>query len=337
MPTIRDVARVADVSTSTVSHVINGTRYVSEKTRTKVLDAITQLNYQHNQLASSLRNRKTNTFGVLLPNSANPYFAEILAGIEAVCFDEGYHIILGNAHDDPDRESKYLNVLLSRQVDGILLISTGAFEESIRLLKERNTPVVIIDRSSNQLMIDEISTDNQMGGRIATEHLISLGHREIACITGPTFLPSSVARVDGYRQALANANIEINEDIIVTANFQHKGGYEAAQKLFERSQKPTAIFACNDLMAVGAIAALQNMGFQLPRDVSIVGFDDISLSSYTYPRLTTVAQPARELGHRAVVRLLERLHQPENPINHDLLPVRLVIRDSSVPSGETSS
>jgi len=333
MSTIRDVAKAAKVSISTVSHVINGTRYVSPDTRERVLQAIDTLNYKHNRLASSLRNRKTFTIGVLLPNSANPYFAEVLAGIEEATYAQNYNIILGNATDDPEREQTYLNVLLSRQVDGILLISTGAFEDSIALLAANNTPVVMVDRSADLSGIDEIFTDNQAGGRLATEYLLNLGHERIGCITGPSFLTPSAKRVQGHLDAYAAAHLPHNSDWIVTGDFQHSGGYDAACKLLALDPQPTAIFACNDLMAVGAISAVHQAGLHVPQDISVVGYDDIPLASYATPRLTTVAQPAREIGHLAVKRLLQRLTNPDLPPRHEKLPIKLIERDSCAPVG----
>ena len=334
MSTIRDVAKIANVSISTVSHVINKTRYVSPETRERVEDAIQQLNYKHNRLARSLRNRKTNTIGVLLPNSANPYFAEILAGIEAAGYANDYHIIMGNANDDPKRELTYLGVLLSRQVDGILLISTGSYEQSMQLLSENNIPVVMIDRSVDLESVDEIFTDNRGGGEMATAHLVNLGHRRIGCITGPSFLTPSASRVQGYRDALTKAGIAIDDDLIVMGDFQHKGGYDAAMALLQHVQSPTAIFACNDMMAVGAVAAIQERGLRVPQDVSVIGYDDIPLASYTNPRLTTIAQPARELGHLAVERLLERFKDQKLDTRHDILPVQLIERHSCMSIGE---
>ncbi|MBZ0277065.1 MAG: LacI family transcriptional regulator [Anaerolineae bacterium] len=333
MATIRDVAKAANVSISTISHVINETRYVSPDTRERVLRAMQQLNYQHNRVASSLRNRKTYTIGVLLPNSANPYFAELLAGIEAACFEQDYHIIMGNANDDPAREQSYLKVLLSRQVDGILLISTGAFADSIHLLRENKTPVVMVDRSTELTTVDELFTDNQGGGHLATAHLLALGHRRIGCVTGPSFLTPSAARVQGYRDAFAAVGEPLREEWIVTGDFQHAGGYRAAQKLLALDDTLTAIFACNDVMAIGVMAALQEAGLRVPQDVSVIGYDDIPLASYSNPRLTTIAQPARELGHLAVERLLERLDDPDVPARLDMLPVTLVERDSCRPVG----
>lgn len=328
MSTIRDVANAARVSTSTVSHVINDTRFVKPETRERVIQAMQQLNYQHNRLASSLRNRRTQIIGVLVPNSANPYFAEVLAGIEDTCFEQNYHIILGNANDDPERERSYLEVLLSRQVDGIVLISTGDFDSSVRLLSENRTPVVMVDRSAQLDTVDEIFTDGHGGGRLATEYLLALGHRYIGCITGPSALTPSAARVMGYREALASAGIIPRNDWLFEGDFQHQSGYSAAHDFLRSREPPTAIFACNDLMAVGAMAAVQQAGLSVPYDISIIGYDDIPLASYANPRLTTISQPARELGQLAVQRLLDRFDQPDMPALHEKLPVALVERDS---------
>jgi len=328
MTTIRDVAQAANVSISTVSHVINETRAVSPKTRARVLRAIEDLNYKHNRLASSLRQRKTQTIGVLLPNSTNPYFAEVLTGIEESCFEQNYNFIMGNANDNPQRELAYLQVLLSRQVDGIVLISTGAYVDSVNLLAANQTPVVMVDRSTDIETIDEIFTTNHAGGRLATEYLLRLGHTRIVCITGPSFLTPSAQRVDGYREALSTAGIIPDANWVIAGDFQMSSGYEATKTSLALSGPPTAIFACNDLMAVGALCAVHEVGLQVPQDISIIGYDDIPLASYTTPRLSTIAQPAREIGHLAVQRLLDRLQNPDKPPQHDMLPVTLVERDT---------
>ncbi|MBP8972556.1 MAG: LacI family DNA-binding transcriptional regulator [Anaerolineae bacterium] len=329
MTTIRDVAEAAQVSTSTVSHVINGTRYVSPDTRQRVLQAMADLSYSPNRLARSLRSSQSMTLGVLLPNSANPYFAEILLGIEAACFDRGYNIILGNANDDRDRELAYLEVLISRQVDGILLISTGAYNESIALLAAHGKPVVMVDRSANSPAVDELFTANKEGGLLATSYLLGLGHRRIGCITGPSFLTPSADRVTGYFEALRGAGLPIDRTLVVTGDFQHESGYRACRQLLALAAPPTAVFACNDLMAVGALCAIHEAGLHVPDDISVVGYDDIPLASYTVPRLTTIAQPAQELGRLAVERLVTRLQKSDDtPPVQEALPVVLVERDS---------
>ena len=331
MPTIHDVARRAGVSISTVSHVINETRHVNSATRERVLAAMVELNYQPNRLARSLRNRRTHTLGVLLPNSANPFFAQVLLGIEAACFDHGYNFILGNANELAERELAYLDVLLSKQVDGILLVSTGAYEEALSFLSTRGAPVVMVDRSPGPAYcetIDTVFTDNHGGGRLATEYLLGLGHRRIACISGPSLLTSSAGRVDGYREALAAAGAAVDETLIVPGDFQHESGYQACRALMALPQPPSAIFVCNDLMAVGALCAIHEAGLRVPEDVSVIGFDNIALSSYSVPRLTTIAQPTEQLGRTAVDLMLGRLAEREAPAHNERLPVWLIERDS---------
>ncbi len=335
MPTIRDVAQAANVSTSTVSHVINGTRYVAPETQQRVRDAMQALNYSPNRLASSLRSNQTLTLGVLLPNSANPYFAEILLGIENAGFEQGYNIIMGNANDDPERELAYLKVLISRQVDGILLISTGSYDESIAFLTAQNVPVVVVDRAPGFASVTEIFTDNKQGGLLATRYLLSLGHTRIACITGPSFLTPSADRVAGYREALADVGLPVRDEWIATGDFQHEGGYRASMQLLQSDLRPTAIFACNDLMAVGATRAVFEYGLRVPHDISIIGYDNIPLASYTIPRLTTIAQPAREIGALAVERLIVSLRDDAALPERECLPVQLIERDScAAPPGD---
>jgi LacI family transcriptional regulator len=334
MATIRDVAKLAEVSMSTVSHVVNGTRFVNSETRDKVLKAMKMLDYRPNRVARSLRNRQTLTLGVLVPNSANPYFAEVLVGIERACFDLGYNIIIGNANDDPERELSYLNVLLSRQVDGVLLISTGAYKESLDLLSTYNIPVVLVDRSSQSDDVDEILTANNQGGLLATQHLLKLGHTRIGCITGPSLLTPGAERVGGYYEALKTAGIPIDERLVKSGNFDHESGYRACQELLSETPRPTAIFACNDLMAVGVLCAIHEADMQVPNDMSVIGFDDIPLASYSVPRLTTISQPSHQLGQVAVERLIGRLKNPENSVQRETLPVSFVERGSCAPLTE---
>jgi LacI family transcriptional regulator len=333
MSKIHDVAARAGVSTSTVSHVINQTRFVSQETRERVLQAIADLNYQPNRLARSLRNRKTNTLGVLLPNSANPFFAEVLLGIEAACYNLNYNVILGNAHDDPNRELSHLEVLLAKQVDGVLLVSSGAYQEVLEITQQSNTAVVMVDRVGGVQQTDTILVNNEQGGLLATRHLLALGHQRIGCIAGPSLYSPSHGRLIGYQKALHEQEIPVDGHLIVTGDFQHEGGYRACRELFSIQAPPSALFVCNDLMAVGAMFALHEMGLRVPHDVSVVGFDDIPLASYTIPALTTIAQPGRELGHLAVETLVKRIRRPDIPTTHQLLPVKLIERASCAPIG----
>lgn len=334
MVTIRDVAERAGVSTSTVSHVVNNTRYVSEATRQRVQDAMSTLQYQPNHVASSLRSRKTRTLGVLMPNSANPYFARILAAIESASYEAGYNVIIGNANND-QREKDYLDVMRSKQVDGVLLISTGNFAQSIASLQNAGVPVVLVDRPAPQTDLDTVMADNHAGGYMAAHHLIQLGHRAIGCITGPDNLITSTARYDGYRQALHEAGITPNDNWRTSGAFDHESGYHAALTLLQRTPRPTALFVCNDMMAIGAIRAASELGIALPDELSLVGFDNVSLSAYTQPPLTTIEQPADDMGARAVQQLLARIETPEMPYHREMLSVKLIERHSCKPTNNT--
>jgi LacI family transcriptional regulator len=198
-------------------------------------------------------------------------------------------------------------------------------------LTQQQVPVVVVDRAPGIESVTEIFTDNKGGGLLATRHLIELGHTAIACITGPSFLSPSADRVVGYKQAMAEANLPLDDAWIVGGDFQHGSGYRACQRLLQLDNQPTAVFACNDLMAVGALCAIHETGLRVPEDVSVIGYDDIPLASYTTPRLTTIAQPAREIGEIAVMRLIEALRSDEATAKRECLPVKLVKRDSCGP------
>ncbi len=320
---------MAGVSTSTVSHVINKTRFVSEDTRERVRQAMRDLNYTPNSIAQSLRRQRTNTIGVLLPTTANPYFGGILAAIEAASFEHGHNLVIGNANNDPTREHAYLEVLISRQIAGMLLISTGDVLHSIERLRDHNVPVVVVDRPTQNATVDEVWTDNRQGGYLATRHLLGHGHRQIACITGPDYLVNSRQRHQGYVDALTEANILILPQLVCAGQFDHESGYTATRTLLAENPGITAIFACNDLMAIGAIRAIHDAGRSVPEDISVIGFDNISMSAYTTPQLSTIDQPIHHVGAVAIRRLLDRVEHPASPAEQVVLPVTLVERGTT--------
>jgi LacI family transcriptional regulator len=331
MATIRDVARMAGVSTSTVSHVINQTRFVSEDTRQRVYAAMEELHYTPNNIAQSLRRQRTNTIGVLMPTTANPYFGGMLAAIESASFEHGHNLVIGNANNDPDREHAYLDVLISRQIDGMLLISTGDILRSVERLQERKVPVVVVDRPTRNQAVDEVLTDNRQGGYLATQHLLAQGHQHIACIAGPEHLVNSRERQQGYFDALAGAGITVDAGRVRAGEFDHASGYDVAYAILNDHPDTTAIFACNDLMAIGAMRAAHDFGLAVPSDLSVIGFDDISMAAYTNPKLTTIAQPTASVGRVAIERLLQRIESADRPAQSDVLPVTLVERESCAP------
>jgi LacI family transcriptional regulator len=328
--TMRDVAKKAGVSVTSVSHVINQTRPVSENIQQNVQSALQELGYQPNALARSLRRKQSHTIGMVVPDSANPFFAGIVRGIEDAVFTQDYTVILGNSDGDPQKELVYTKVLAEKQVDGILFVAVGkSNKEHANLINKIRVPLVVIDRDVPDLSVDSVLTDNAQGGRLAIEHLLSLEHQRIGCITGPSDLTPSADRVAGYRQALIQANIPVDESIIIKGDFQFEGGYRAARQLLTMPHPPTAIFACNDLMAVGAISASIELGYRVPEQISVIGFDDIPLASFTNPPLTTIIQPKYEMGELAATLLLKRLQNHEHPVQRRLLSTELIVRRST--------
>jgi LacI family transcriptional regulator len=332
MATIREVAEIAKVSPTTVSHVVNNTRFVSDDVRTRVVAAMRELNYRPNALARSLRRGETHTLGLILPDSANPFFAEVGHAIEGAAFALGYSVILCNTENDDNKERLYTEVLENKQVDGMIFVAAGENHEAISAIGKNGLPLVVVDRDMCSLELDTVTTDNHHGGMIATQHLLSLGHQIIGCITGPSNITPSAERVTGYNSALRQAGILVEESLLVRGDFHAPSGYSAAMQILQRHLRPTAIFVCNDMMAIGALRAAAQLGLRVPEDVAIVGFDDIELASYTTPPLTTVAQPKQEIGQLAVKLVFERMGSPSLPPRHNVLSTRLIIRESSTRS-----
>jgi len=334
-PTQEDVAREAGVSRATVSYVINnrtdGNVRISEETRCRVLEAIEELGYRPNVLARSLRQGQTHTIGMIVPDNTNPFFAEVARGVEDTSFEQGYSVILCNSDGDLDKELLYTNVLAEKRVDGILFVAAGMSTEHICALQERRMPVVVVDRDIPDVAVDSVMTANERGGWLATRHLIELGHRHIGCIAGPSDVTPSAERVTGYRHALREAGLPVDEVLILKGDFQYESGYQAARQLLSMEDPPTAIFACNDLMAIGTVSAAVRLGRQVPADLSVVGFDDVPLASFANPALTTIVQPKYEIGVVAATMLLERMQDPDRPPYRKMLDTVLVVRQSTAP------
>lgn len=332
MTTIREVAERAGVSYATVSHVVNNTRFVADDTRERVLEAMAELQYRPNAVARSLRSGRTNTIGMILPDSSNPYFAEIGRAIEEEAFKQGFSIILCNMELAPQKENLYIDVLINKQVDGIIFVAAGDQIPLLELLKRQGIPAVMIERDLPDVDVDTIITDNRLGGYQATRHLLDLGHRRIALITGPTskITPSEGRRL-GYRQALEEAGIAYDETIVCLGDFHAQSGLEITAWLLAQPSPPTAIFAGNDLMAIGSICAAEKMGLRVPRDLSVVGFDNIDLANFTNPPLTTVSQEQAPVGIWATQTLVRKIVDKNLPALKVMLPTRLILRESSAP------
>ena len=331
MANIKDVALHAGVSVTTVSHVVNGTRFVSEVARQRVEAAVRELGYVPSAVARSLKHNTTRTFGMVIPNNSNPYFAEIIQGVEARSFAAGYNVILCNSNDDPERQAAYLRVLAEKRIDGLIFVVTGSDAVVRATLGGINTPLVLLDREVSGVSSDLVEVNHVLGSQMATEHLLELGHPRVACISGPPGLSPSSQRRAGWKDALEKAGVERKESDLARGDFTARGGYLAMQTLLKRRPRPTAVFACNDLMAFGALTAAREAGIAVPQQLSIVGFDDIDLAAFSAPPLTTVAQPKQQIGTVAAELLLDRVGNARADNRQMILDPELRVRASTDP------
>ncbi|MDE1166276.1 MAG: LacI family DNA-binding transcriptional regulator [Pseudomonas sp.] len=331
MATIKDVAALAGISYTTVSHVLNKTRPVSEPVRLKVEAAIAQLDYVPSAVARSLKAKSTATIGLLVPNSTNPYFAELARGIEDHCERNGYCVILCNSDDDPGKQRSYLRVLLEKRVDGLIVASVGADGDLLSSLAAVRTPMVVVDRALEGVDTDLVCIDHELGGYLATLHLLELGHRDIACISGPLATSVAQMRLAGYRRALAEFDLKVVPERVIESDFTGQGGYEAAGQLLD-DHPPTAIFAANDMIGLGVLRAAAERNVPVPAALSVIGFDDIQMCRYVYPGLTTVGQSIREVGELAAERLLTRVAgKGQGQAMKQVVPPLIILRESTAP------
>ena len=329
MATMKDVARLAGVSTSTVSHVINNNRFVSDAIREKVTSAIHELNYAPSALARSLKLNQTHTIGMLLTASRNPFYAEIVRGVEHSCYERGYSLILCNTEGDKERMDRNLETLLQKRVDGLLIMCTESHLPSAEILERYpSIPSVMMDWAPFEGSSSIIQDNSLLGGEIATRHLISRGYTRIACIAGPHDKTPARLRLEGYQRAMAAAGLSVPEEYIVESDFEFQGGFRAMQQLLALTPVPQAVFTSNDAMAVGVYHAVWLAGLRIPQDIAVVGYDDIELAQYMTPPLSTVHQPKDELGRLAVDTLLQRLQNADPEQQLLILTPELIERGS---------
>jgi LacI family transcriptional regulator len=327
MPTIREVALHANVSAATVSHVINQTRRVDPDTSARVQQSIKTLGYQPNLLARSLRRRETRTIGLLVPDNANSFFAEFARVVEDLGFARGYSVILCNSDRSADKEQAYLKVLLSKQVDGLIVISSTNGIDLLKPVVDAGVPLVVVDHEPASLPMSQVSVANEHGGYLAGQHLIQQGHRRVGCIGGPSDAHSSWQRVVGFRQALRDRGLVLPDEAIVQGDFRYASGAESMRTLLGRNLGLTAVFAANDLMAIGAMNFAHRAGYRVPHELSFVGFDNIAQSATTIPALTTIEQPVGELGEGAVELLFDQILKRATPGRRTVM-THLVERES---------
>lgn len=331
MSTIKDVAARAGVSFATVSHVLNGTRRVSDAARGRVEQAVDELGYVPSALARALKTNQTRMLGVLVPNIVNPYFAELTRGIEDRCRRAGYAVFLCNCDDDPGRQARYMQTLHQRRVDGLLLaVAAGEAGELESALAQVRTPVVVVERALPGHHNDVVRVDNAAGARLAVQHLLSLGHRRIACLSGPARFEVSRARVAGWHDALVTAGVRPDADWLLEGDFSTADGHRLTHQLLARGGFG-AVFASNDLFAIGALRAAAERGLTVPRDLSVIGFDGIDLGPYLHPALSSVGYPIRGLGERAAAVLIERITHPGARAREVVLEPQLILRESTAP------
>jgi LacI family transcriptional regulator len=353
--TITDVARKAKVSTATVSRVLSGGGGARDETRDRVLTAARELGYRPSGVARSLRQRATRTLGLIVTDIENPFFPELVRTVEDAARERGYAMLLCNASDDPEREAGYLELLVDRWVDGVVIAASSLGVRHREWLLAADLPIVLVNSVDRQIDLPTIASDSVMGGRIATEHLLELGHRRFGIITaGPRNLDAP-DRVTGARSALRAAGIPTASEHVVIEEATVEGGQRAAAAILAKDPSVTAIVAYNDLTAIGAMRAIRAREMRVPQDVSVIGFDDVHLAAYVDPPLTTIAQSTAEMGRWAVDELTRRLGRPAadpdsadhaeggggearehegapHPAPHVVLPVRLRIRDSTGPA-----
>ncbi|CAL9410248.1 LacI family DNA-binding transcriptional regulator [Streptomyces sp. enrichment culture] len=333
MPTMADVARSAGVSVATVSHVLNGTRPVLPHTRQAVLDAVEQLGYTPNTLARSLVTSRTRSIGLAVSAISNPYFTEILQGVEASALEQGYSLLLADPHDDPGHERKVVQLLHERRVDGVIVAPSADPRELVAYLRRHDVPAVFLDRLAGTRAdggppFDQVCAENAGPMAELVTHLAGLGHRRIGLVAGLPGLSTTSERITGYRHGLAAAGLPHDERLVVHGDSAATGGERATAALLSLGAPPTALVTANNAMTIGALRALRDRGLSVPDDIALCCFDDFAWADLFSPRLTAIAQPSREIGARAVQVLLDRLAEPGRPARTVRLPCAFVHRTS---------
>lgn len=333
MATMADVARSAGVSVATVSHVLNGTRPVLPHTRQAVLDAMDELGYTPNTLARSLVTSRTRSIGLAVSAISNPYFTEILQGVEAGALEHGYSLLIADPHDDPVHERKVVQLLHERRVDGMIVAPSAEPHELLTYLGRHKVPTVLLDRvvdspADGSTGFDQVCADSADPMALLVTHLAGLGHRRIGLVAGLPGLSTTSERLTGYRDGLAAAGLAYDERLVVHGDSESAAAERATAALLSLAAAPTALVTANNAMTIGALRALRDHGLTVPGDIALCCFDDFAWADLFSPRLTAIAQPSRDIGAQAVRVLLDRLASPEGPARTVRLPCTFVHRTS---------
>ncbi|SCG82358.1 LacI family transcriptional regulator [Proteiniborus sp. DW1] len=311
MSNIRKISELAGVSVATVSRVLNHPETVSEETRDRIIKIMEEINYVPNSIARSLSTNRTSTIGLIIPNILNPLYPSIAKGVEDIFFKKGYNILLSNTENDAKREKDSIEMLLSKKVDGLIICSSTLKRTELDIILKQKVPLVLVGDYIEDSDISIVYTDYKLGGYLATNHLIKTGCKIIAHIRGPMNNKSSMQKLEGYKNALLEAGIEYDEEYIIEGNDQIDGGQLAIKKMIKKKGKPDGIFVANDLMALGAIEAIKVLGYKVPEDIAIVGFDDIDVASLIEPKLTTIIHPVYRMGLTSARLLLDLITNEE--------------------------
>ncbi len=331
MSNMKQIAKMARVSLGTVSHVLNNSATVREPVRNRVLEAVQALGYRPNQVARGLRRVKTSMIGMIIPDITNPFFPAVVRGAEDVSFSNGYRLILCNSDNHHSKELVHLNELRSFLPAGLIVIPSNFSDLTAQaeVYRRAGTGVVCIDRLPTNWSGDSVTADNEEGAYKATRHLLRLGHSTLATITGPLHLTNANDRLGGFKRALREAKVKLAPEYVQEATFDKAGGYSKTLTLLRLIPRPTAIFAGNDMIALGCLLAIREAGLRCPEDVSLIGFDDLDFGETTNPALSSVSQSGYQLGATAANILVERIKGNSDPPKHVVLETSLTIRSSA--------
>jgi LacI family transcriptional regulator len=327
--TFNDLAQELNLSTATISRALSRPEIVAPETRTRVLEAVRRSGYQMNGIARSLRTQSTHTIGVIVSDICNPFFSSIVKAAEDVARTNGYTVLICNADEEGRNEEAALRLFIERQVSGVIRCSAGANSSLLQVLHEKSIPLVDLDRQSGLPDIDTVILNNKLGASLATRHLIQLGHKRIAIVSGPQHLSNARDRLEGFRKALRAARIAIPKNYVEFGDFREASGFQAAERLLDLDSPPTAIFVANNEMMAGTLSSVRQRRVKVPRELSLVGFDDARWARYLEPPLTVVSQPAELMGQKAAQLLLTRLSGRRTP-QTVLFQPELIVRRSAI-------
>ncbi len=333
MVTIKDIAQIAGVSPSTVSRALNDSPLIREETKARIREIAAALGYERNELARGLVKGASGALGLLVPDITNPFFAEITKGVEEVARERGFGVVLCTTENEPAREEEYLKLLRRKRVDALVIATVTLDDPHLLELQRFRIPFVLVSRLAEKVEAPFVVVDDKKGGRLAVEHLVNLGHKKIGFIGGPANVHSSLERMKAYREVLAERGLPFRRSWAIFAAFTQEVGRTVGRVMLSAKDRPTAIFAANDLIALGVMEAAEELGLKIPEDLSLVGYNNIAYAALPRIQLTTVAQPMREMGRIAAEFVIDVLEGKREPRLSLRLEPTLIVRRTTAPMG----